>query len=92
MAVRRGLNDLFLGDPATNPALNKVHVAMGLPGTKPVLHAEHPAVVNCGESGEFIFCPADTHRASSFTNSAVPTNAQFATMLGKQSFRTHSIN
>jgi hypothetical protein len=29
MAVRRGLNELFLGNPTTNPALRKVHLAMG---------------------------------------------------------------
>ena len=92
MVCRRGLNDLFLGDPKTKPALKKVHEAMGLPGNKPVLHAEHPAVMNCGEQEAFIFCPPDTHTASSLANSAVATNAQFATMLGKQSFRTHSIN
>ena len=92
MAVRCGLNELFLGDPNTNPALKKVHEAMGLPGNKPVLHAEHPAVINCGVPGEFILCPPDTNRASSLANSAVATNTQFATMLGKQSFRTHSIN
>ena len=92
MFCRRGLNDLFLGDPTTNPVLKKVHEAMGLLGNKPVLHAEHPAVMNCGEPGGFIFCPPDTHKASSLANSAVDTNAQFATMLGKQSFRTHSIN
>jgi hypothetical protein len=86
------LNELFLGNPATNPALRKVHQAMGLPGDKPVLHAEHPVVMNCGVPGEFIFCPADTHRASSLVNSSIATNAQFATMLGKQSFRTHKIN
>ena len=91
MVCRRGLNDLFMGNPTTNPALCKVYQAMGLPGDKPVLHAEHPAVMHCGERGEFIFCPPDTHRASSLANSAVDTNAQFATMLGKQSFRTHSI-
>jgi hypothetical protein len=92
MVVRRGLNELFLGNPATNPALCKVHQAMGLPGDKPVLHAEHPVVLNCGDPGEFILCPADTHRASSLANSSVATNAQFATMLGTQSFRNHSIH
>jgi hypothetical protein len=92
MVCRRGLNDLFLGDPRTNPLLKKVHEAMGLPGNRPVLHAEHPAVMNCGEPGVFILCPPDTHTKSSFANLAVATNAQFSTMLGKQSFRTHSIN
>lgn len=92
MAVRRGLNELFLGNPTTNPALRKVHQAMGLPGDKPVLHAEHPVVMNCGVPGEFILCPPDTHRASSLANSSIATNAQFATMLGKQSFLNHSIH
>ena len=92
MVCRRGLNDLFMGNPTTDPVLCKVHQAMGLPGDKPVLHAEHPAVMLCGEGGGFIFCPPDTHRASSLANSAVATNAKFADMLGRQSFRTHSIN
>jgi len=92
MAVRRGLNELFLGNPTTNPALRKVHQAMGLPGDKPVLHAEHPAVVGCGVPGEFIFCPADTNSTSIFSDGTVETNAQFTSMLGKQYFRSHSIN
>ena len=92
MAVRRAVNDLFLGNPTTNPALRKVLQAMGLPGDKPVLHAEHPVVINCGVPGDFILCPADTHRGSSLANSSVATNAQFANMLGKQCFRNHSIH
>ena len=92
MATRSGVTTLFTWDPKTDPVLRKVHQAMGLPGDKPVLHAEHPVVINCGVPGEFILCPADTHRGSSLANSSVATNAQFATMLNKQPFRNHSIH
>ena len=77
---------------ATDPSLRKVLEEMGFAEDKPVLHPEHPAVVGCGVQGEFIFCPADTNSVSSFSDSAVETNAQFTNMLGKQYFRAHSIN
>ena len=92
LAVRKALNDLFLKNPATDPTLRKVLEEMGFAGDKPVLHPEHPAVVGCGVQGKFIFCPADTNSVSSFSDSAVETNAQFTNMLGKQYFRAHSIN
>jgi hypothetical protein len=92
MVVRKAMNELFRNNPTTNPTLRKVLQEMGLPGDKPVLHAEHPAVVGCGVPGEFIFCPADTNSTSSFSDGTVETNVQFTTMLGKQYFRSHSIN
>ena len=82
-AARDAVNTLFLGNPTTNPALCKVHQAMGLPGTKPILHAEHPVVVGCGVTGEFVLCPPDTHTTSSVIDTAVETNAQFIKVLGK---------
>ncbi len=92
LAVHKALNVLFLKNPATDPTLRKVLEEMGFAGDKPVLHPEHPAVVGCGEPGEFILCPADTNSGSSFSDSAVETNAQFTNMLGKQYVRAHLIN
>jgi hypothetical protein len=90
--VRRILNDLLLNNPATNPTLCKILEEMGLSGDKPVLHPEHPVVVGCGVAGEFILCPVDTTSASSLSDSAVETNAQFIDMLGKLYFLTRLID
>jgi hypothetical protein len=92
LAIHKALNDLFLKNPATDPTLSKVLKEMGFAGDKPVLQPEYPAIVGCGEPGEFILCPADTDSVSSFSDSAVETNAQFTNMLSKQYFRAHSIN
>ena len=92
MVVRKAMNELFTNNPTTNPTLRKVLQDMGLPGNKPALHPEHPVVVGCGVAGKFILCPEDTTSASSLSDSAVETNAQFINMLGKLFFRSHLIN
>ncbi len=38
------MNALFTEDPAKDPALYKMLQAVGLDGTKPILHCEHPVV------------------------------------------------
>ena len=82
MATRSAVNALFTGDPKTDPVLFKVHQAMGLPGDKPILHAEHPVVLNCGSNAAFVLCPPDTHTTSSVINAKIPTNAEFIALLG----------
>ncbi len=75
------LNVLFTGDPAKDPALAKVHQAVGLEGTKPILHYDHPVVVGTEELLQL--CPPDTNTKSIVDHHSKPVNAQFTSMLGK---------
>ena len=60
--VRLALNGLFTRDLAKDPALAKVLQSVGLDGTKPILHRDHPVVV--GTEHILPLCPPDTSMKS----------------------------
>ncbi len=69
------------GYPATTPGLTKVLQAVGLPGDKRVLHAQHPLVVGQPE-GAFVLCPVETNSSSSLLATSI-LHTQFTNMLDK---------
>jgi hypothetical protein len=80
-AFRNALNTLFTQDPAKDPALVKVLQAVGLDGTKPILHREHPVVV--GMERILPLCPPTTSVKSVLHDTSKQVNAEFSSMLGK---------
>ena len=79
-AFSNALNTLFTQDPAKDPALVKVLQAVGLDGTKPILHREHPVVVGTEEIRPL--CPPDTASKSLLRVGETKCD-QFMNMLGK---------
>ena len=80
-AVRIALNALFTEDPTKDPILAKVLQSMGLDGTKPILHREHPVVVGTEEIRPL--CPPDTATNGLLHDKQNPVIVQFTDMLGK---------
>ena len=80
-ANRNALNTLFLEDQAKDPALAKVLQSVGLDGTKPILHSEHPVVV--GMEWGLPLCPPTTSVRSVLHDISKQVNAEFSSMLGK---------
>ena len=80
-AFRNALNTLFTQDPAKDPALAKVLQAVGLDGTKPILHREHPVVV--GTEQALPLCPPTTTVRSVLHDTSKQVNTEFSSMLGK---------
>ena len=78
--MRLALNSLFNGDPAKDPALEKVLQSMGLDGKKSILHREH--CIYFGSEERCTLCPPDTGTNGLLHDSSDPVKAQFTVMLG----------
>ena len=89
-AIRSAVNTLFTGDPATLADLAAVHADLGWFANKPILHPEHPVVVEAakaqpesrGEGLGFILCPSKATVSSSIYDKTVPMFADFQNLIG----------
>ena len=92
--VRKAVNLLFTENPSKDPALAKVLKSMGLDGTKPILHPEHPVILGSytdGVRSTTALCPPDTKTISHVADRSKPVNVMFTNMLGNF-FHTHLID
>ncbi len=89
--TRDAVNQFFTGDPTQHPDLAAVHKAMGLCGTRKVLHDSHPLVLAAaatasaeGKPGRpFVLAPEKTSIPSSLNVGKDSCFDQFRGLLGE---------
>ncbi len=83
------VNTSFTEDLAKDPALLKVLQAVGLDGTKPILHRAHPVVE--GTEQTLPLYPPSTSVRSVLHDSSKPVNVEFSSILSTFFFHIYFV-